>query len=90
MSFTVSGEKRHTYYLQFPSSLVVPLAGDLTKDPDRFLHLEDLAASQIGQGLLPGDGAVGRASLGATRAQLRSSQNSGLYIGLLPVTVVYP
>lgn len=90
VSFTFSGEKRRTYFLQFPQSLEISLTGDGKKHPDRTVRISDLSCSQRSAGVLPSDGSMARASLGATRDSLRTTQHSGIYSGALPVTVVYP
>jgi hypothetical protein len=90
LRISFSGEKNGVYLVNYPNALRISLGGgEVGPNPDKSVAIYGVSSSHAA-GIIPGDGSAVRTGIGATRAQLRATQEAGQYSGALPLTIVYP
>ena len=88
LQIQVAGIRDTAYQLDFPYGVSTSLDGG--SSPDTTVQIYKVETSLSGSaGVFPADGSLLEASIGATRDSLRLTQQTGVYTGDLPITLVY-
>lgn len=86
--FSVTGQPNKSYSISLPGNIDMVKSGGSSSNPDQVISVSSFASNPSGSGNL-GAGGSQTLNVGASRAAIRATQETGSYAGSFTLTVTY-